>query len=162
MKLLSAIDILSPFMVLAVLIGIVLCVVSLVRAMGGRRKIPYISVSFLVVPLTFFFLSQLAIVKVLDDELGHTETGVTVSPPITTDPKPVLHEAISNLYQWKGPSGTNPSGQPYVFKTCSEGDCFVTNIAQDSGDPSMYWVSYKPFVGGSIPLGYTRLVDEKI
>ncbi|WP_421910669.1 hypothetical protein [Marinobacter sp.] len=162
MKLLSAIDILSPFMALAILIGIVLCVVSLVRAVGGRRKIPYISVSCLVVPLTFFFLSQIAIVKVLDDELGNTETGVTVSPPITTDPKPVLQEVISNLYQWKGSSGTNPSGQPYTFKVCSKGDCFVTNIAQDSGDASMYWVSYEAFVGGSIPLGYTRLIDDKI
>ncbi|MCC4285432.1 hypothetical protein LL273_17070 [Marinobacter salarius] len=162
MKLLSAIDILSPFMALAVLIGIVLCVVSLVRAMGGRRKIPYISVSFLMVPLIFFLLSQVAIVKVLDVELVHNETGVTVLPPITADPKPVLKEAMSNLYQWKGSSGTHPSDQPYAFKACSKGGCFVTNIAQDSDDPSMYWVSYEPFVGGSIPLGYTRLVDEKL
>jgi hypothetical protein len=94
MKLLSAIDILSPFMFLAVLIGFVSCVVSLLRTMGGRRKIPYISVSFLLVPLAFFLVSQVAIVSILDAALINKEIRVTVSPPIKTDPKALLREAM--------------------------------------------------------------------
>ncbi|WP_139248730.1 hypothetical protein [Marinobacter antarcticus] len=158
---LSAINILSPFMALAMLIGFALCLVSLVRAMGGRRKIPYISISFLLVPLLFFLLSKVAIVKVLNEKLADLEVKVTVSPSIASNPKPVLQEVISNLYQWKGSSGTRPSDRPYVFDVCLHGDCFTANIAQDSDDPRMYWVSYEPFMG-TIPLGYTRLAYDKI
>ena len=160
MKLLSAINILSPLMALAVLIGFVLCLVSLVRAMGGRRKIPYISISFLLVPLIYFLLSRIAIVKVLDGEIVGAQ--VTVSPEIAAEPEVFLQKAISNLYQWKGSSGTHPSDQPYVIEVCSKGDCFTAKIAQDSVNPNMYWVSYEPFAGISIPLGYTQLANEKL
>jgi hypothetical protein len=162
MKLLTIIDILTPFMALAVLIGFASCVVSLLRAMGGRRKIPYVSGSFLLVPLVFFFLSHVAIVKVLDEELSNEEIRVTVSPPIVDDPKRILQGAISNLYQWKGSSGTHPSDEPYFFEVCSKGDCFVATVAQDSGDSSMYWVSYESSLGISVSLGYTQLANEKI
>lgn len=162
MELLSVIDTLSPFMALAVLIGFASCVVALVRAMGGRRKIPYVSVSFLLVPLVFFYLSQIAIVKVLDEELDNEGIVVTVSPATAAEPKQVLQAAISNLYQWKGSSGTHPSDEPYFFEVCSKGNCFVATVAQDSGDSNIYWVSYESSVGVGISLGYTRLANEKI
>jgi hypothetical protein len=162
MRLLSAIEILSLFMILAALIGLVLCVVSLFRAMGGRRNIPYVSASFLLIPVVFLLASKFIVVEILDKSIIKDVARVTVSPKIAIDPKLVLLKAFSNIYRVKGASGSHPVQSQHVFEVCAQGDCFVIVVAQDSRDSEMYWVSYEPFSGVSVPLGYTRLGSKKI
>jgi hypothetical protein len=116
MRLLSAIDILSLFMILAALIGLVLCVVSLFRAMGGRRNIPYVSASFLLIPVVFLLASKFIVVEILDKSIIKDEARVTVSPKIAIDPKLVLLKAFSNIYRVKGAAVFNPVVQMTAFK----------------------------------------------
>lgn len=156
MELLIAVDILTPIMTLAFLIGFILCFVSLFRAIKGRRKFPYVAIFTLAAPIIFFVASPFLVVSVLGEKLRDGEVRVTVSPAIAAEPKEVLLESLSNLYRFKGLSGTHPIEKAFVFELCEHDICLELVVAQDSADRGMYWVSYRDSAGVSIPLGHTK------
>lgn len=155
MELLVAVDVLTPLMALTLLMGFALCFVSLFRAIKGRRKFPYVAILTLAVPIIFFVASPFLVVSVLGEKLRDEEVRVAVSPAIAGEPKEVLLESLSNLYRFKGLSGTHPSEKAFVFELCEHDICFELVVAQDSADQGMYWVSYRDSAGASIPLGHT-------
>lgn len=139
---------------LIVLIGYILCGISLVRAMRGRRKVPYISISALIIPIMFFIMSKYLIIRVLEKAVFEEGIQVSVSPEVIVKPKVFLQETLFNFYKYKGASGSHPTDKKYILNLCQYQACFVFVVAQDSRESSMYWVGYQSFIGGSIPVGF--------
>jgi len=87
MELLVAVDVMTPLMALTLLIGFFLCFVSLLRAIKGRGKFPYVAILTLAVPIIFFVASPFLVVGVLGEKLRDEEVRVAVSPAIAGEPK---------------------------------------------------------------------------
>ena len=161
MNLMSIIGVLIPALFLIAIVGFVLCLVSLVKAIRGQRKIPFFSIATLIVPVIVIFLSKHFIISELESSANDESTNVSTTPAVEYDAKVLLRNALSNLYQNKGKSGSHPTNKKYVFDICHADECFTAIAAQDSRDSSMYWLSYQAVIG-SIPLGFTQITDEKI
>jgi hypothetical protein len=145
-----------------VTLGFILCVTALVRAMLGRRKIPYIAVASLVVPIVLMFISAKIARSTLEKSGDDASLSISVSPEIQVSPKIFIGSVVDNMYSFKGASGSSPTSKKYRVELCSEINCYLYVVSQDSRDPEMYWVSFNPSSGVSYPLGFTRLQSEKI
>jgi hypothetical protein len=157
MWLLPTINVLNTVMFILVIIGFVLCALALFRAMRGSKKIPYISLSFLLIPILVIGISKPYIKYVFSSAVTDYEANITVDTKIKSDPRDLLNRVMSNLYRSKGRSGSSPTAYKHIINVCKENVCGHLEIARDSRDVSMYWVRYMPFSGSYSPLGFVLL-----
>ena len=144
------------------LVGFILSIVSLIRTMLGRRKIPYISLGLLFVPLVLIFLSKKVALNVLENSVVNTDYSVSLHPKANVPANKFVELVTDNLYYNKGNSGTRPTDKKFKIELCKDSKCFAYLVKQDSSDSNMYWVSFIPSFGINYPLGFTRLDSEKI
>ena len=161
MSQISVLGILTPLLLLLAVVGFVLCLNSIVKAVRGHRKIPYFSIAILVVPVIIIFNLKHLVINELENASIDESVIVQVSPELEVDSKMFLRNILNNLYQNKGWSGSHPTKNNYSLKICKSGECFEILAAQDSRESSIYWLSYEAFVG-NLPLGFTKIEDEKI
>ena len=161
MSLVSIIGVLTPLMSLIAIAGFILCLISLVKAIRGQRKIPYLSITALVVPIIVIFNSKHLIIYELERSSTDENINVLVTPDLEVDSRMLLRNILANLYQNKGKSGSHPTENKYLLKICQADKCFKIVAAQDSRESSIYWLSYEALVG-NLPLGFTKIYDEKI
>ena len=157
MWLLPAINILNMVMFIVVLVGFVLCGVALFRAMRGRKKIPYISLSFLLVPILIIVASKPYIKYVFSSAVTDYKVEIKVNTKINSDPRVLLQRIMSNLYRHKGRSGSSPTEDMHIISICKNNICGNLEVAKDSRNSKMYWVQYKPFSGSHLLLGFVLL-----
>jgi hypothetical protein len=160
MSLISIIEVLTPITFVAAVIGFILCLVELVKAIRGNRKIPYGSILLLIVPMTFIFSTKYLVIGELERAISNEAVTVSIEPVIETDPKKLLSDILAGLYQNKGRSGSHPTEKEVTFTVCREDECFTTIAAQDSRDPDMHWIRYEAFTI-KVPLGFTQLNEGK-
>jgi len=142
---------------LLAIIGFFLCVISFLRAFGGRREIPYISISLLFGPILFIGISKPILRSEFKNSLVNKEVELKISSDENVDSKVLVAQVIRNLYLNKGVSGSHPDGKLIAIELCKESHCYLYNLTQDSRDKNMYWFSFSPALGATIPLGFTRL-----
>jgi hypothetical protein len=116
----------------------------------------------LFVPIFLIFSSKQIAFSALEDAAENDRVEVRVKPEPEVKPKQFVRGIIENVYSNKGASGSSPTEKLYEIEICLEGSCHLYIVAQDSRDSEMYWVSFTPSLGGSYPLGFTKLVSEKI
>lgn len=145
-----------PLFILAI-IGFFMCAAALVRTMLGRRKVPYISLGLLFVPIILIVMSKKIALNTLEKSVTDSNLSIRITPAVDLPPKQFVGVVIDEIYFNKGASGSSPTGQEYQLEICENRKCFFYVLAQDSRDRAMYWVSFTPFTGMDYPLGFTRL-----
>ena len=83
---------------------------------------------------------------------------IEVRPPPTVDSSVFFKSIVSNLSRFKQ-SGSQPTDKIWMIYIFKDGSCIPIELARDSRDMNLYWVTYKP-KGLGIPLGYSTLTGK--
>ena len=162
MSILTIIEYIALPLFLLAIVGFLMCAISLVRAVFGRRKIPSVSILVFLVPFLLILASKHVALKTLKSSVFNNSITVSVTPSKDASPKQFINTVIDNIYTNKGASGSHPTKKIYNIELCLVNNCHVYTLAQDSRDSEVFWVSFIPFKGGVYPLGFTKLDNEKI
>ena len=166
MEIINAYGFISSFLFIFVIIIFfwTLLALALEKTVTKKKK-PKI----LVLPVTLLFstvilmLSGNMIVKHQFIKLSESQNiTVHISPEISINQKHLYNYVMSNIYSFKGLSGSQPTSNKYILRVCekNENPCAIIELGQDSREKSMYWVQFKPSSGTYIPLGYVKLGKE--
>jgi hypothetical protein len=136
--------------------------VSIIRVMFGRRKMLYISLGLLFIPLSLMFVSKRIAYLALENAVVDHRVEVKVDPSPNVASKKFIRDVIDNISFNKGASGSRPTDELYKVGICVEDTCHLYVVAEDSREPKMFWVSYKTGIGIDYPLGFTKLKKYKI
>ena len=137
------------------------CFSALIVAVSKKKpKIIIVPAIFLITSVIVASLSNRVVVNQLSSLTGNNHITVTVVPGVNEKAKKLFTEVISNIYSFKGKSGSSPTGKKYLITVCdASAKCASIELGQDSRDPNMFWVGYKPYESSSfsLPLGFVKL-----